>query len=94
MNLDKVKTFVGFAIKSRSVIYGVDQIKEKNVKVIFFSSDLSESSKISCKKIAEKNNIKYYQISSEEMFQLVGSEKIKAFAILNIDLAKAIESNM
>ena len=94
MNQSKIKTFIGFAIKSRAIVYGVDAIKEKNVKVIFFSEGLSETSKNSCKKFAEKNSCDYYQLTDEQMLELTYNEKIKAFAITNVDLANAIIKNM
>ena len=94
MNQSKIKTYIGFAIKSRAIIYGVDSIKEKNVKVIFFSDGISETSKNCCKKIAEKNNCLYYQLTDEQMLELTQNEKIKAFALTNVDLANAIIKNM
>ena len=94
MNVSKIKAYIGFAKKSKAIIYGVDQIKVKNVKVIFFDNQLSNSSKNSCAKAAEKNNCKCYQITEAEMLELVETNKIKAFAILNGDLANAIEKNM
>ena len=94
MNLNKIKTYMGFAIKSRQIVFGVDSIKEKNVHIIIYSKSLSESSKSGCVKVSEKNNCKVYEILDEEMFTLVNNEKIKAFAILNQELAKAIENNM
>lgn len=94
MNLNKIKTYIGFAIKSKAIIYGLDQIKEKKVKVVFFTDSMSESSKLGCVKAANKNECKHFEITEQEMFQLVGNEKVKAFALLNGDLAKAIEINM
>ena len=94
MIISKIKSYIGFAIKSRTIIYGVDSIKEKKVKVIFFSESLSDSSKNNCEKIANKNNCKYYQLTDEQMLELTQNNKIKAFAITNSDLAAAIEKNM
>jgi len=45
-------------------------------------------------KASNKNGCKSYQISNEEMLELLNIDKIKAFAITNQDLAKAIENNM
>ena len=94
MNINKIKTYVGFAIKSKAIVYGLDQIKEKKVKVIFFVDSMSNSSKQSLVKVAQKNECPHFEIKTEEMLELVNSEKIKALAILNQDLAKAIENNM
>lgn len=94
MNLSKIKAYIGFAIKSKAIVYGVDSIKEKNVKVIFFTSSLSDSSKHVCENMANKFSCNCYEVSDSEMLDLTASDKIKAFAILNNDLAKAIENNM
>ncbi len=94
MKVDKIKAYVGFAIKSKSILFGLDKIKEKKVEIIIFSEQLSKSSTIDLRKIAEKNDCKCIEIKNEEMLTLVGSEKVKAFAIQNKELAKAIESNI
>ena len=94
MIINKIKSYIGFAVKSRAIVYGIDSIKEKKVKVIFFSESISESSKNSCEKIANKNECNYYQLTEEQMLELTQNNKIKAFAITNSDLAIAIEKNM
>lgn len=94
MNLSKIKTYIGFAKKSRQIIYGLDSIKEKKAYIIVYSEGLSESSKNGCVKAAIKSGCKTYQISDDDMLELMNIEKIKAFAITNSELAKAIESNM
>ena len=94
MNKEKIKTYIGFAIKSRQIVFGVDSIKEKKPYIIIYSNSLSELSKNGCVKASNKNNSKIYEISDDEMFDIVGNDKIKALAILNKDLAKAIEENM
>lgn len=94
MNINKIKAYIGFATKSKSICFGVDSIKEKQVKVIFFSESLSESSSLSLVKVAKKCDCKYFKISDEEMLSLMNTDKIKAFAILNSNLATAIIDNM
>jgi len=94
MNLGKIKTYVGFAKKSKQIIFGLDIIKEKKVHIIIYAEGLSEQSKSGCVKASNKNGCKSYQISNEEMLELLNIDKIKAFAITNQDLAKAIENNM
>ena len=55
---------------------------------------MSELSKISCVKVAEKNNCACFEVSEDVMIELIENVKIKAFAIQNKDLAKAILSNI
>lgn len=94
MNLEKIKTYVGFAIKSRQIVYGLDSIKEKKIYIIVYSDSLSESSKEGCVKASIKNSCLSFKLSDSEMMEVLNNDKIKAFAIVNKDLAKAIENNM
>jgi len=93
MNLSKIKTYVGFAVKSRSIVYGIDSIKTKKVKLIIFSSSLSESAKDKCKILAKNNSCMFKELSEEEMIEILNNDKIKAIAIVNQDLANAIMNN-
>jgi len=94
MKVDKIKSYIGFAIKSKSIIFGLDTIKEKKVNLIVYANSMSESSKKSIKIISEKQKCPCYEIQDDEMLNLTNQEKIKAFGIMNIELAKAIINNM
>lgn len=94
MNINKIKSYVGFAIKSKSIVFGVDSIKEKKTDLIIYASSLADSSKQKCMNIAEANKCKYFELSDEIVESLVNSSNIKAFAIKNKELAKAIINNI
>ena len=98
MNLkpSKIKTYIGFAIKSNKIKYGVDDIiKSNKTSLILFSDLLAESS---CKKLqnfAEKTNSKVIKVSSNEFLELFDENyNIKAVAILDNNLANAINKEM
>ncbi len=90
----KIKTYVGFAIKSRQIIYGVDDIIRRDAKGLVLISDALASS--SASKL--KNHILYaggevLSFNAEE-YQFIFGENIKAAAITDNSLAVAIKKNM
>lgn len=87
--LNKIKTYIGFAKKSRALNYGIDNIK--NPKLIIISNELAASSKSQAEKEAKKYNCNIIEISQLDMNYLLDSENIKAISINNKDLASAIE---
>ncbi len=94
-NLSKIKTYVGFAIKSRKIKYGVDDIlKLKNAELILVSDSLAESGMKKIDGYAEKNSIKLIKFSEDEFFELIPNTSIKATAILDKNLADAIKKNL
>jgi len=93
MNVNKIKSYVGFAIKSKSIVFGVDLIKEKKVDLIIYASSLAIASKQKLINAAEVNKCERLELSDEIVENLVNSSNIKAFAITNKELAKAIINN-
>lgn len=97
MNLiiSKIKTYVGFAIKSRDIKFGVDDIvKMKSVKLIIASKSLGESSLAKLKKFAAIKNMEVTMLDKDLFNQIMQSENIKAIAISNENLAEAIKINL
>lgn len=42
--MDKINSYVGFAIKSKNIVYGADNIlKSKNIRLILASEELSQN---------------------------------------------------
>ena len=92
---EKVKTYVGFAIKSRKIKFGVDDIlKLKNVDIIIVSDALAESGMKKIEGFASKKSCKIFKLDKIEFFELVQNESIKAMAISDKNLADAIKKNL
>lgn len=90
MNQDKIKSYVGFAIKSRKIKYGTDEIlKMNNAELIILSSDLAENSK---KKITQKfvGKTQIIEFSQEKLNFLFNGKTTKAAAITDKNLSEAI----
>ena len=93
--LIKIKTYVGFAIKSRQIIYGVDDILKRDFKgLVLMSEALAESSSNKLKNHVTYAGGQVLSFSAEDFAQIFGNENIKAAAIIDNGLAVAIKKNM
>lgn len=92
LKISKIKAYIGFAIKSRQIKYGVDDIiKQINCRLIITSNLLAESSSNKLKKFSEKTHCDIINFSNDEFLELFdGNQNIRAVAILDDNLAKAI----
>lgn len=92
-NLEKIKALLGFALKSRSVIFGYDNIKKSNIKkniiIVLVNSKLSERS---MKNLELMELSKKYEFVSLENFEHLGlKETVKVVGVTNEDLANRIK---
>lgn len=95
MELNKIKTYINFAIRSGAIIYGVDDIvKSKLVKLIVVSDTLSENSKQKLEKYIINKKVEKLEIKKEIFNELLQNESIKIFAITDANLAKAVNVNL
>ena len=96
MELSKIKAYIGFSIKSRSIKYGVDDIlKTKGESLILFSDSLATSSLEKLKNFASQKKCEVFEFSSDDFKMLFdGNESVKAVAVLDKNLAIAIKKNM
>ena len=95
LEINKIKTYVGFAIKSRSIIYGVDDIAKSNKShIIMCSVLLADSSKDKLIRFANSKNIEVVECDENVFEQLFGDKNIKAIAITDKNLALAIKKNV
>ena len=87
--MNKIKSYVGFAIKSRKIIYGADNImSSKTCKLILASENLSQNT---LNKLKSKNvNIQILPASEFELLDLNGL----VVAITDESLANAIKNNI
>ena len=92
--LSKIKTYIGFAVRSRQIIYGVDDIIKRDFKgLVLMSNALAESSANKLKSHVTYAGGQVLSFEAEEFAELFG-ENIKAAAITDNNLAVAIKKNM
>lgn len=94
--LSKIKAYLGFAIKSRAIKYGVDDIlKLKSAEIILVSDLLAESSLKKILAFAEQKHCSAKVIESNNFEALFdGNKSIKAVAVVDKNLALAIKKIM
>ena len=94
-NISKIKTYLGFAIKSLKVRFGVDDIvKLKKADLILVSDSLTESGQQKINTFAKIHSIYVKTLNQEEFAKIVNNINIKAAAILDKNLADAIKKNL
>jgi ribosomal protein L7Ae-like RNA K-turn-binding protein len=95
INTSKIKTYVGFAVKSRKIRYGVDDIlKLKNADLIIVSDSLAESGMKKLEAFADRKSVSLIKLSEQDFFEVVQNISIKALAVLDENLADAIKKNL
>ncbi len=91
MNRRKIETLIGFAIKSRKIVFGEDQIKTltKEALVIIDSSS-SDKYKERVRRFAKSNDV----IEIEDLPSLTHRPNVHSLAILDVNLAKGIKEDL
>lgn len=92
MNINKVKTYLGFAIKSKKILFGYDNIitYKKNQKLILVSSSVNEKVSTKINSFAERNNISIINLTDITVEELIGRENSKIISVLDENLSDAI----
>ncbi len=94
-NFSKIVAYVGFAIKSKNIIFGVDDIiTSKRVKIILLSDSLACSSRSKIESYAKQKNIVVKNFETEVFNEIINNQNIKAAAITNESLADAINKSL
>ena len=90
---NKVETYIGFAIKKGSVVFGCDGIKSsrKRIFLLLYTSTLSENSLSVLQQVCKRTGCPLVQI---EDFQILMNKNCKALAICDKSLANAILDNL
>lgn len=89
--IDKIKAYVGFAIKSNKIVYGVDNILlSRQVHVVIYDVDLADNSLSKLTKYLENNNIE--GLKTDKLKEIVNRDNCKVIGIKDKNLSKAILS--
>lgn len=91
----KVDSYLGFAAKSKNLVSGyytcLNAIKQKKLKLLILSEDLSENTTKKILTAAKENNIttRIYG-KSEELSKVTGSQERGIFGITDVNFADVI----
>ncbi len=92
--MNKINSYVGFAIKARKILVGQSQIKQnktKQIHCILVCSSASDNLKDLAKNVAEKFGAEVIIVNDLE--QITHKDGIKIIAITDESLGKAIIQN-
>ena len=89
----KVESYIGFAIKKGSVVFGCDGIKssKKHLLLLLYTPTLSDNSLSTLKQVAERLGCPLAQIDDYETLR---KKNCKALAVCDKSLACAILENL
>ena len=89
----KVESYIGFAIRKGSVVFGVDNIVvyKKKMYLVLATKSLSANSVEKLKKYANERNIPFAEIDD---FESLIKKNCKALAICDKSLSDAIVENL
>lgn len=93
MEQNRIKTFVGFAIKARKIQYGVDNVTtaKKRAEIILYDPSLSVGSTDKLTAYAKKEKIDVFSVNIEG---ILPNRNCKALGITDINLANAVKSEL
>lgn len=86
-----VFSYVGYAIKARKAVFGVDNLFNKKCFVVLYDKSLSDNSKDRVMKYLSKSNTKGFVVDVEELYP---NKNCKAIGISDRNLASAIIKEM
>ena len=95
MKIDKLKSYLGFAIRSGKVIFGVDKLMESKKFPIVVLICSTQNDKVTNKVIryCSLNNISYYKLKSGCILgDIIGRDNCKVIGVNDFNLANAIKN--
>ena len=92
----KIKSYFGFAVKSRQIVFGADMVItcKKKIYLIAYVADINRTSK---NRLTEKSNaygIPMVEMSNEELAEAVCRTNCKCVGITEPHLAQAINKEL
>lgn len=93
MKTDKIKSYIGFAIKSNSILFGWDKIKEskKLPNLVLVCSTQNDKVTEKVHRFCKNTNIKFIKLNRDiTLSELVSRDNCKVIGIINNNLSVAI----
>lgn len=92
MNNTKLDSYIGFAVRSNKVIFGVDRLLEskKIPLVVMYDEELGANSLKHIKLYCERKSVTSYSMPHGYLANLLKREKVKVISIIDVSLGSAI----
>ena len=92
MNLIDIVKYYNLALKSGSVIFGIDNIKKnKNISVVIVSKELAQNSYDKICLHCKKFNIKILFLENNDFIKLANNDNVKCIGVTNKDIANIMK---
>lgn len=93
---NKLFSYLGYSIKSRTIVFGYENIIEskKHVRLIIYNDELGENSQKKILKYAEEKKIPIYRVKSEFLLLYLGGRNCKCVGLTDENLASAAECEL
>jgi len=92
LNINKISTYLGFAIKSGKILFGYDNLltNKKFPTLVLTCSTLNDKMNTKVNDFCNKNNIQIISLIDIELSSLIKRDNCKVVGILDENLSKAI----
>lgn len=92
MRIEKIKAYLGFAIRSGKIIFGSDNLFESKKTPMLVLICSTQNEKVSGKvtRFCEDNNIKVIKLKDICLSELIARDNCKVLGVLDSELASAI----
>ena len=92
MQDQKIKTYIGFAIRSNSIVFGADTVvnARKKIYLVAVADDINETAYKRTVKKCEKESIILLRFEKGKISELTHRENCKCIGILDKNLSDAI----
>lgn len=93
---DKIETYIGFSVKSRKVVIGLDSIEKSKKKIycILMCITVSENTEKEVLKLAQKYNLPLIKTIGKKLCEIAFIDNLKVLALTDKELAKAVVNNL
>lgn len=91
---NKLKSYLGFSIKSNKIIYGIDNLEttKKNVSLVICCKTLADNSFKKLCILCKKRKWTLAQTNNFTISELIGRENCRILGLLDTNLADAIKN--
>lgn len=89
---NKIKTLLGFALKSNTIIFGLDNLKstKKRMSLVLACSSLSEKNLEKIIKLTHKKNITTIILNNIKLESLLNKDNVKTVGLTNESMVNEI----
>lgn len=92
--MGKIESYIGFAVKSNKIIYGIDNIEKakKKVYLLVLSFTASENLREQAQRFSERKNVPIVE-TVVPLEDIVFKSNCKIIALTDENMAKAVREN-